>query len=43
MGSWVPYAFGADIFNTIHLPGLRGNPERTYKLASTGPMLSRHV
>ncbi len=26
-----------DIFNTIHLPGLRGNPERTYKLSSTGP------
>ena len=25
------------IFNTIHLPGLRGNPERTYKPASTGP------
>ena len=25
------------IFNSILLPGLRGNPERTYKLASTGP------
>ncbi len=25
------------IFNTIHLPGLRGNPERIYKLTSTGP------
>ena len=25
------------IFNTIHLPGLRGNPERTYKPTSTGP------
>ncbi len=25
------------IFNIIHLPGLRGNPERTYKPASTGP------
>ena len=25
------------IFNSIHLPGLRGNPERTYKPASTGP------
>ena len=24
------------IFNSIHLPGLRGNPERTYKPASTG-------
>ena len=24
------------IVNSIHLPGLRGNPERTYKLASTG-------
>ena len=26
-----------DIFSSIHLPGLRGNPERTYKLTSTGP------
>ena len=25
------------IFNVIHLPRLRGNPERTYKPASTGP------
>ena len=25
------------ISNTIHLPGLRGNPERAYKLTSTGP------
>ncbi len=25
------------IFNAIHLPGLRGNPERIYKLSSTGP------
>ena len=25
------------ISNSIHLPGLRGNPERTYKLTSTGP------
>ena len=25
------------IFNSIHLPGLRGNPERLYKLTSTGP------
>ena len=25
------------ILNSIHLPGLRGNPERTYKLTSTGP------
>ena len=33
----VNYGFGAYIFNTIHLPGLRGNPERTYKLTSTGP------
>lgn len=24
-------------FNSIHLPGLRGNPERIYKLTSTGP------
>ncbi|MCY3551724.1 MAG: AAA family ATPase [Candidatus Poribacteria bacterium] len=33
----VTYGFGAYIFNTIHLPGLRGNPERIYKLTSTGP------
>ena len=33
----VTYGFGAYIFNTIHLPGLRGNPERVYKLSSTGP------
>lgn len=26
-----------NIATTIHLPGLRGNPERTYKLTSTGP------
>ena len=26
-----------DVLNTIHLPGLRGNPERSYKLTSTGP------
>lgn len=25
------------IFDSIHLPGLRGNPERVYKLISTGP------
>ncbi len=25
------------IFNSIHLPGLRGSPERTYKFSSTGP------
>ena len=25
------------ILNSIHLPGLRGNPERIYKLTSTGP------
>ena len=25
------------IFDGIHLPGLRGNPERIYKLTSTGP------
>ncbi len=25
------------IVSSIHLPGLRGNPERTYKLTSTGP------
>ena len=28
----------SNIFNTIHLPGLRGNPERIYKLSSTGPL-----
>ena len=27
----------SNILNTIHLPGLRGNPERTYELTSTGP------
>ena len=26
-----------NIVRSIHLPGLRGNPERTYKLTSTGP------
>ena len=31
------HAIDSDIFNSIHLPGLRGNPERTYKPASTGP------
>ena len=33
----VTYGFGAYIFNTIHLPGLRGNSERIYRLSSTGP------
>ena len=28
------------ILNSIHLPGLRSNPERTYKPASTGPQYS---
>ena len=27
----------SDILDIIHLPGLRGNPERTYGLTSTGP------
>lgn len=27
----------SNIFNSIHLPGLRGNPERIYKLTGTGP------
>lgn len=27
-----------NIVRCIHLPGLRGNPERTYKLTSTGPL-----
>ena len=31
------HAIDSDIFNSIHLPGLRGNPERTYKPTSTGP------
>ena len=31
------HAIDSDIFNSIHLPGLRGNPERTYKPASAGP------
>ena len=31
---------GLHIFNTIHLPGLRGNSERTYKLTSTEPPYS---
>lgn len=26
-----------NILESIHLPGLRGNPERTYKLTGTGP------
>ena len=31
------YELAFNIVNSIHLPGLRGNPERTYKLTSTGP------
>jgi len=31
------YNLESHIFNSIHLPGLRGNPERTYKPANTGP------
>ena len=31
---------GFSILNSIHLPGLRGNPERTYKRTSTGPRYS---
>ena len=27
-----------DILDSIHIPTLRGNPERTYKLNSTGPL-----
>ena len=27
----------SNIFESIHLPGLRGNPERLYKLTSSGP------
>ena len=33
----VIYTLESHIFQSIHLPGLRGNPERTYKLTSTGP------
>ena len=33
----VIYTLEYHIFQSIHLPGLRGNPERTYKLTSTGP------
>ena len=33
----VTYNLEFYIFNSIHLPGLRGNPERTYKPTSTGP------
>ena len=33
----VIYKLEYHIFQSIHLPGLRGNPERTYKLTSTGP------
>ena len=40
-GGYVSVAAAASlhhhILNSIHLPGLRGNPERTYKPASTGP------
>ena len=31
----IPLKF--NVVNSIHLPGLRGNPERIYKLTSTGP------
>ena len=31
----VPLKF--NVVNSIHLPGLRGTPERTYKFTSTGP------
>ena len=33
----VIYNLEHHILQSIHLPGLRGNPERTYKPASTGP------
>ena len=33
----VTYNLEYHILNSIHLPGLRGNPERTYKPTSTGP------
>ena len=37
MSQSVIYTLEYHIFQSIHLPGLRGNPERTYKLTSTGP------
>ena len=39
-GHWslnTTHGLAFNIVNSIHLPGLRGNPERTYKLISTGP------
>ena len=32
-----PSILKSQIFNSIYIPGLRGNPERLYKLTSTGP------
>ncbi|MCE2394870.1 AAA family ATPase [Candidatus Poribacteria bacterium] len=37
MSQSIIYKLETHIFNSIHLPGLRGNLERTYKPASTGP------
>ena len=37
MSQSVTYNLEFHILSSIHLPGLRGNPERTYKLTSTGP------
>ena len=34
----VTYPLEPSILNAIHLPGLRSNPERAYKLTSTGPL-----
>jgi len=31
------YAAGRAIRSTVHLPGLRGNPERAYKVTAVGP------
>ena len=33
----ITHDLALNLVNSIHLPGLRGNPERTYKLTSTGP------
>ena len=33
----ITHELAFNLVNSIHLPGLRGNPERTYKLTSTGP------
>ena len=34
----LPEAVSQSVSESIHLPGLRGNPERTYKRTGTGPL-----